>query len=349
MSDTPDTPETPDSSDRRPDEYPQQPQNPQQWQQWPAAPRGWQPPLKPGVIPLRPLGLGDILGGAFATMRTRAALMLGVTAVVVVITQLLTFAGTFPLLVELSESVVPDPYTSPYGATYVSPGDVLRLAGLTMLVALIGLVLAMASRVFLAGFFTVVVGTAVLGQRPSFREVMRRVRPRLLPLFGLTLIYLLVLVAAGGVVGVFMAASPAFGVLVLLGMVVLAAWLGILFLLATPALVLEGVGVRRAFGRSRDLVHGAWWRIFGITLLTGLMVGFAAFVIALPFEAMGGGFAASVTPLTTNYLVLSTIGAVIASTVTEPFAAAVTALLYTDQRIRRERLDIELARTVTTS
>jgi hypothetical protein len=297
------------------------------------------------VIPLCPLGVGDIIGGAIATMRTRAGLMLGVTAVVVIITELLTLAATFPLLRELSEVVVPNPYSS----TVVSSDDVLRLAGLSLLVAVVGLVLGLVSRVFLAGLFTVVVGTAVLGQRPPFREVMQRVRPRLLPLLGLTLIYLLVLAAACAVVGLLMVAAPGFGVLVLLGVVVVVLWLGTLFSLATPALVLENVGIGRAFGRSRELVRGAWWRIFGITLLAGLIAGVTGFLISLPFESIGGGFTPSVTPLTTHYLVLSTIGAVIASTITEPFAAAVAALQYTDQRIRRERLDLELARMATTS
>lgn len=59
------------------------------------------------------------------------------------------------------------------------------------------------------------------------------------------------------------------------------------------------------------------------------------------FESLGGGFSVE-SALTTKYLVLSTIGAVIAGTITEPFAAAI-ALLYTDQRMRRERLDIEPA------
>lgn len=335
MSDTPETPQTPDPPERRPEEQPQF----QQYPQFPAAPGGWQPPPKPGVIPLAPLGVGDIIGGAIATMRTRAGVMLGVTAVVVIVVQLLTLAVTFPLLVDMSEVVA-------YDGSYVSMEDVTRMASQAMIVALIGVVLAVVSRVFLAGLFTVVVGAAVRGERPPFREIMRRVRPRLLPLLGLTVIYLVVLSAAGALVALLMIASPGFGVLVMLCVVVLMVWLVTLFSLATPALVLEGVGVGRAFGRSRELVNGAWWRIFGITLLTGLIAGVTAFVISLPFESIGGAFGTAVTPVTVKYLVLSTIGAVIASTITEPFMAAVTALQYTDQRIRRERLDVELARSV---
>lgn len=52
---------------------------------------GWgQPPLaaKPGVIPLRPLGVGEILDGAVSTLRAHWRTVLGVTIVVAVISQI---------------------------------------------------------------------------------------------------------------------------------------------------------------------------------------------------------------------------------------------------------------------
>ena len=52
------------------------------------APWGWAPPpvVKPGVIPLRPLGVGEILDGAVTTIRRNPAPMLGLSAIVAVIT-----------------------------------------------------------------------------------------------------------------------------------------------------------------------------------------------------------------------------------------------------------------------
>src|SRR5271168_4662771 len=44
----------------------------------------------PGIIPLRPLSLSDIYNGAAVYIRANARVTLGLTAVVVVITQLLT-------------------------------------------------------------------------------------------------------------------------------------------------------------------------------------------------------------------------------------------------------------------
>jgi hypothetical protein len=304
-----------------------------QWQS------GWA--IKPGVIPLRPLGLGEILDGAISTMRRYPKLMLGVAAIVVTIAQLIVLAATYPLLDDLSRAATLDPYNT-------TDDELWSIVGASLAVSGISLVLLIVSRVFLSGFVTLVVGTAVLGQSLSVKEVWTKVRPRLLPLLGLTLIYPAVAFGVVFIVVMITAIVPPLGVLLILGLVPVAIWLWVMFSLATPALVLESAGVGRAFGRSRLLVRGSWWRIFGITLLAAVIAFFLAFVISVPFEAFGGGFSLQASPLTTKSVVLSTVGAIIASTITEPFAAAVIALLYTDQRMRREGLDIELARAAGT-
>lgn len=306
-------------------------------------PHHWQQPpaVKPGVIPLRPLDLGEILDGAISTMRAHPRLVLGVAAIVVIITQLLTVAATFPLMDDLNRVVQFDENTS--------PDELWSAVGASLAVSAIALVLTIVSRVFLSGFLTVVVGSAVLGQKLSFGEVWTRVRPRLLPLLGLTLIYPAVTVGAVLLVVLLTAAVPPIGILAGLGAIVVGIWLWVMFSLATPALVLERAGVGRAFGRSRHLVRGAWWRIFGITLLAVVIAVILALIISVPFELLGGGFSLTGTAaVTTQYLLLSSVGTIIASTLTEPFVAAVTVLLYTDQRMRKEGLDIELARAAGT-
>jgi hypothetical protein len=65
-------------------------QPPQQW-----APQQWGPPqmppaaAKPGVIPLRPLGLGEILDGAISYIRANPIATLGLSAAVITATQLI--------------------------------------------------------------------------------------------------------------------------------------------------------------------------------------------------------------------------------------------------------------------
>jgi hypothetical protein len=65
-------------------------------------------------------------------------------------------------------------------------------------------------------------------------------------------------------------------------------------------------------------------------------------ILSIPFEfasAVVGGADSFAFPA----LTISAIGTIL--TVTAPFTAGVTALLYFDQRMRREALDLELAQT----
>jgi hypothetical protein len=290
---------------------------------------------KPGVIPLRPLGVGDILSGAFATIRTRPLLMLGVTFVVVVVAELINLAVTSPLLDDLT-ALPPIDASTPPERMFDGLGSSLAITG-------IGFVIIVVVRVLLSGFVTVVVGTAVIGRPQTVGQVWTATRPRLLPLLGLTFLYTVALGGAVLLVVVLALVDTALGVLAIAAAVVVGIWLSVLFSFAPTALVLENAGIVAAFGRSRRLVRGSWWRVFGIGLLVILIAAAVALVVSLPFLAAGDGLSFSTDMLSTRYLVWSTIGVVVASTLTEPFIAATTVLLYTDQRIRREGLAAELA------
>ena len=310
----------------------------------PPPPPHWSTPPpdfgKPGVIPLRPLGISEILDGAISTMRRHPRPMLGMSAIVVTVSQLVTLAATYPLLDDLNRAVQFDANTPP-DELYDFLGKTLVVFGITLTITLL-------SQVFLSGFLTVVVGKAVLGQPIGFGEVWAQVRPRLRALLGLTLVYPAIALGAVGLIFVIALAAPPLAILVVLAAIPVATWLYILFSLATPALMLENATVGRAFGRSRQLVRGTWWRIFGVTLLATIITIIVGAIITVPFSYLGGGFDAvtSTSPVapTATELVLSTIGGIIAGTLTEPFAAGVIVLLYTDQRMRREGMDIELAR-----
>ena len=111
--------------------------------------------------------------------------------------------------------------------------------------------------------------------------------------------------------------------------------------------MLERQGARAALRRSRRLVSGSFWRIFGIWALTQILVVIVGGVLSLPFGAMAlalQGFDTQANPFALAPLTLNTLGSILGGTVTYPFAAAVTALAYVDQRMRREGLDLALAR-----
>lgn len=293
----------------------------------PPGPGGWPPPgppppaPKPGVIPLRPLGLGEILDGAITSVRRYPALMLGTSVIVAVITQAVNFVVQQGLYRSLSDLM---------GKGAISTPDLLNTLGTELAELTISIVITGLAQVLLTGFLTVVVGQAVLGRPVSFGGAWSHLRPRLLPLLALTVLYTLLVI-----VGTLLVIVPGI-------------WLWVLYALATPAMVLESASIGTAFRRSRELVSGMWWRTFGILLLASLLAGVAAAILGLPFSLAGGLIGRSTGSLlpSTTALLLSSIGATISATITYPVIAGVRVLLYFDQRMRREGLDIELARMV---
>ncbi|MER7468510.1 hypothetical protein [Streptomyces sp. NPDC097981] len=307
---------------------------------------GKPPAAKPGVIPLRPLDLGEILDGAVATMRSHWRSVLPITLVVATVVQVISVLVQKYTLSDLP--VASDPETS--------LRDVVDALGNTMLVLVANGFIQLIGTIVATAMLTMIFSRAVLGHGSTIGEAWREARPRLPRLLGLTL-----LLALGGVAVVLVLILPgialgSIGVGLLGGFaaVPLVIWLGIKFSLASPSLMLEKSGVVTALRRSSKLVQGSWWRIFGITALTGLITAFVSAIIIWPLTALGlvvglsdaGPNALENGTAATGWaaLVLSAIGAIIAQTITMPIQSGVTVLLYVDQRIRREALDLELAR-----
>ncbi len=344
---------------------PQQPTSGQPgWgpQTWGAGP-GWggqqpgpaMPPMaaKPGVVPLRPLTLGEIYDGAFQAMRRNPAAMMGSAALVLTVITLLETLVQVVLAENLALLATMDP-------TYVpSDSDLLAGAGSLGVFALLALVLNLVGISLLTGILVTAVSQAVLGHRPTFGDVWRAAAPRMLPLAGLVVLFVIayavfsILVFVPGVV--LTAAVGAVGVVVLvLG---LFAWIAALLYLfarlslAAPALVLERIGVLAAIRRGWTLTRGSVWRCLGILLLAGLIVGVANTALTVPGFLVSSfyGAANSDDPLATAgfapvQLVITGVSSIVASTIVFPFWAGVTSLLYIDLRMRREGLDVELAR-----
>ncbi|MET9869495.1 glycerophosphoryl diester phosphodiesterase membrane domain-containing protein, partial [Streptomyces sp. NPDC006386] len=158
-----------------------------------------------------------------------------------------------------------------------------------------------------------------------------------------------ILIAAAGSTG----PGVALTILGIIGAGIVALWLMIRFSLASPALMLEKQGIKKAMSRSAKLVQGTWWRIFGIQLLATIIANVVASIIVIPFtllaaalsgDGITGWLNTGAASLGWTFLIVSGIGSVIGSMITFPITAGVTVLLYIDQRIRREALDLELAR-----
>jgi hypothetical protein len=309
---------------------------------------------KPGVIPLRPLVVGEILDGAFSSIRQNPKATLGLSAILLTITGVIS--TTISLIVNnviggISEvNLAPNPTPTQVGH-YL--GHTVAIQGTAALVAAL---LAVLIQGILAGLLTAVIGRGVLGHRITARQAWRIAAPRLPALIGAAFAVLGLLVGFWLVLGLVLfvisqVGAPT-GVIVLIGVLgsfpvlALTIWFWVMLSLAAPAVVLERQGPLQALRRSWRLVRRSFWRVFGILLLAGLIVTIAGFVLELPFGAAAffsgsGGVLSGHTPGLAATLVAA-VGRIVAGTVTRPISAGVVVLLYMDMRMRKEGLDLAL-------
>lgn len=328
----------------------------------PGGPGGWggnwggpPPAAKPGVIPLRPLGIGEILDGAVSTMRTYWRTVLGISLTVAVVTEIAVILLQGFVLDDSATTDTLNDSTATVSELGSALGTTLASSGAVLLITLLGTIIATA-------LLTTVTSRAVLGKPVTTSEAWRDARPQLPKLFGLTVLLPLIAIVIVGVgtlpgvlVGVTASGDAGIALAVIggLGAGVVALWLMIRFSLSSPALMLEKQSVFKSMSRSAKLVRGSWWRVLGIQLLATIIANIMASIIVIPFaviaaalsgDGVTGFFSSDSGSLGWTFLIVSGIGSVIGSMLTFPITAGVTVLLYIDQRIRREALDLDLAR-----
>jgi hypothetical protein len=135
----------------------------------------------------------------------------------------------------------------------------------------------------------------------SISETIQKVRPRVAPLLGAG-----VLAGLGVAVGLLLLIVP--------GLILLTWWSVIV-----PVVVLERVPAMESFGRSRELVRGHGWNVFGVIALTVLILLLFVIVFAI------------VAAILLNWLpdeLQSFVQTLVADTLTAPFLALAWTLLY---------------------
>jgi hypothetical protein len=302
---------------------------------------------KPGIIPLRPLRLSEILDGAVTYMRRNPRSVVGLSFIVALVSESIVALVSYFFLVD-SLRALADPTQAPATpeAALAPYADLIP----TVIVVSFGVLV-------LNGMLTAVVGRAVLGGAVSIGQAWRDVLPRLHVLLATTLLTMVLALLAMAVplspfivsllIDAPLAIKAIAGGLGFLAAIVALIWVAVTFIFATSAVVLEGAGVFSALARSAQLIKNAWWRTLGISLLAQLIASMIGGAVQVPF-----GIGAAAVLLTGGpeagdgtyalYLTIQAIGGIIVGTVIYPFGSGVTALLYVDRRVRREGLDLEL-------
>lgn len=327
---------------------------------WAPQPPGWgavaPPAPQPGVIPLRPLGFGEMLSGAMSMARIHWRTVLGVALVLAAVAQSgITAVSGF--MANAAAGI----QSSTAGGRQPDPATAVHAIGaiggsLALLVLISAVLQALAT-----ALMGVVASRSVLGKPLRAREGWAEVRPRLPRILGLAVLQATIpagvsAVGVGPGILLGLAGSPTaglgLGVLGWLAAIPVAVWIVVRLSLAAPALILERQGVFAALSRSMRLVRGSWWRVFGIQLVTVVLGAMISAVVSTPFSLLGmtavgqGAVLFATAPVATSwtYQLVAGIGSTIGTMLTLPLTTGVTVLLYIDQRIRREGLDLELAR-----
>ncbi len=330
---------------------------------WAAPADGFFLAPKPGIIPLRPLSIGEIISGAFESLRANPRAMFLPSLIVLTATgalsAVLNYFGTSLLFSNLNSLID----SSDVDSSDVTFSGILSTFVGSFASQVVGLLLTALATTILTGLLIVAVSRSVLGRIATPGEVWERTRGRILPLIGQTLLITLITVIADAIIVVIgivliaiIAASvtgpdPGAGAIVItllaaLALIVIvfiaAVFLVVRLSLAPAALMLENTGVVEGIGRSWALTRGSFWRVLGILVLAGLITGIVngmlSFGLGLIFGVVALGLPAA-QPLVTALTMLLTS---VLSALVLPFTAAVTALTYIDLRMRGEGLDVEL-------
>lgn len=298
---------------------------------------------------------GEILDGAFQTVRRNPQAMLGASflaqAMGVIAAALMT-AGLFstgeslPLWLESrSESELAGLAVGFLGGTLV----------LTLLSVFISAVLQ--------GVMVVPVARSILNRRTSFRQMWQLARGRTGALLGLAGLLMTVYITALVIIVVLIVllansmggASAIISVPLAIALIITFIWAFVRIMVAPAAIVIEEVGVLEGLRRSWRLTRNNWWRILGISLVVAVMISIIGQIVLIPLNLLSGGSATFLSPhggeeeaqaTAVAVIIASTVVGALVGAVGYAFQTSVMALLYMDLRMRKDGLDLILIRSL---
>ena len=296
--------------------------------------------FKPGIITLRPLSFGQVLDGGIKALRHNPKVMLGLNGAVALVATVALYGFGFAYFADamsFDQSSTGSPFSAG-GIVSFAVGAIISSLLLTMVTAL----------------SSVSVGRSVIGVKIAPREAWSAALRRMPTVIGVTLLMLGAAIVGYGLVIVIVLVSAAVSQVlaivlgVVLGLVTVAVvvWVSIKLSLTLPAAVLERLRPIAALRRSWNLTTGRFWMIFSILLVATIITSViqqaisAPVSIFLPLVAFNSDGVS--TGLFVGLLAAASYIGVLLSTV---FLASVTAVIYTDQRMRREGFDLILAQS----
>ncbi|HET9780340.1 MAG TPA: hypothetical protein VFR33_01055 [Candidatus Dormibacteraeota bacterium] len=264
---------------------------------------------QPTPLRLRPLEIGDLLDETFRMYRRHFLLFAGISVILSI-----PSAALFGLALASLSSVMQQTNGQTTDLSFLTP----LLAGLGA-----GLLVNLIFLPFTYGAIVYAASESALGRPVTAGGVLSGVLRRYFALLGYWLLFLV-----SFYVSLILCVVP----------VALWAWVFVGWIVVTPAMFVENIGLGTAFGRSWWLVQGRWWRTF-LALFLIAIIWYIAGIALGAFLQLGSFLLELIVSPFIAAAISSAIGQVVAALVT-PILQIAVVLVYFDLRVRKEGLDL---------
>ncbi len=279
-------------------------------------------------MPLRPLNFGEFLDIPVKAIRHNPKTMLMVPAIVMLISTAIAALLSYEAAATAFD----------FNNYYTSAG--YNVSAQAYLNLFLGLLIASLTNYTIGVMLTVSAARSILGEKVPPSYVFKLFAKRFWALLGLGLMimgmYLGVVVAT--VIGGFI---PILGTL---ASYLLLAWFFVRVQLSVPALLLERLGPVDALRRGFRLSRTRQWNYIGVVVVVYIILGIIALaLLVLPFVIAISATDGDSKSIATSITITIAIAVYLSSLISTPYWSALAATIYTDQRIRLEGFDLDLA------
>ena len=315
---------------------------------------GWQ--SKPGIIPLRPLTIGDLFSGAFEAIRSNPKVLFGFTIVIMLFVSLIASVSILVsgLGYESVTSAANDPQALQQSTTELANALLLQIIS-----TMVQWLSTFTGTSILTGLLAAAVSQMTVGRNLTLSEAWAMTRKRLGSLIGsfaltalitatpivlwIVAVFVSLAVVADGHRDLWWLAGLAFFAIIPIS--ILMYFFQIKLLFAPMCAVLEEIGPVASLKRSWSLVKGEFWPTLGRYLLLNLIIGFIGGFVGFVIGLIGGLVTLTLTsdPSSPIGLAISMFFVMLGSGLLLPFSASFETLMYTDLRIRKENFAAVLA------
>ena len=315
---------------------------------------GWQ--AKPGIIPLRPLTIGDLFSGAFEAIRSNPKVLFGFTIVIMLFVSLIASVSILVsgLGYESVTSAANDPQALQQSTTELANALLLQIIS-----TMVQWLSTFTGTSILTGLLAAAVSQMTVGRNLTLSEAWAMTRKRLGSLIGsfaltalitaapivlwIVAVFVSLAVVADGHRDLWWLSGLAFFAIIPIS--ILMYFFQIKLLFAPMCAVLEEIGPVASLKRSWSLVKGEFWPTLGRYLLLNLIIGFIGGFVGFVIGLIGGLVTLTLTsdPSSPIGLAISMFFVMLGSGLLLPFSASFETLMYTDLRIRKENFAAVLA------